>query len=199
MCWIISSVTSASENDCFMAQRKMKCACRAGKPWEGEAPAEPDDSVQSSQSPPWEGEAPAEPRRQCSVIAKSPLGRTRLLPSRTTVFSHPKVPPWEGEAPAEPRRSAACRTVRLSGGFALPKDATPTPCQRQKTLTPEPPPFFGVVAVLRGPLFVNTCGHAIGRCAQDFALILFHEVLRQDRQRRYSNWPCQPSLRCRVL
>jgi len=26
----------------------MKCACRAGKHWEGEAPAEPDDSVQSS-------------------------------------------------------------------------------------------------------------------------------------------------------
>ena len=56
----------------------------------------------------------------------------------------------------------------------LPKDATPTPCQRQKTLTPETP-FFGVVAVLRGPLFVNTCGHAIGSCAQDFALILCFE------------------------
>jgi len=31
--------------------------------------------------------------------------------------------------------------------------------------------FFRVVAVLRGPLFVNTCGNAINSCAQDFPLI----------------------------
>jgi len=32
-------------------------------------------------------------------------------------------------------------------------------------------PFFGIVAVLRGSLFVNTCGNAIGSYAQDFVLI----------------------------
>jgi len=45
-------------------------------------------------------------------------------------------------------------------------------------------PFFGGVAVLRGPLFVNTCGNAIGSCAPDFALIR-------------KNWPRLPTtVRC---
>jgi hypothetical protein len=64
----------------------------AGPPWEGEAPAEPDASVQCSvfsNSKVPLGRARLLPSRtsvfsaQCSVIAKSHLGRARLLPSRT--------------------------------------------------------------------------------------------------------------------
>ncbi|MEY4185095.1 MAG: hypothetical protein RIT02_129 [Planctomycetota bacterium] len=74
-------------------QREILCAaadCLAlgvHAPWEGEAPAEPDVSVQfsvfSSQCSVLSVQFSVF-SSQCSVIAESPLGRARLLPSRTT-------------------------------------------------------------------------------------------------------------------
>jgi|GEM_PF-5281230 len=60
------------------AQRKMKCACRAVKPREGEAPAEPDVSA------------------QCSVLS-----------AQCSVFSNRQVPRWAVKAAAEPQESGA--------------------------------------------------------------------------------------------
>ena len=96
----------------------MKCAYRAGGQW----------SVVSGQ---WSVFSV-----QCSVIAKSPLGgrgscragipgRARLPPSRASVlsarFSVIAKSPFGTDAPYDPRDTAACRAVRLSGSFALPR------------------------------------------------------------------------------
>jgi hypothetical protein len=67
-------------------QREILCAaadCLAlgvHAPWEGEAPAEPNVSVQFSVS-----------SSQCPVLSV-----------QFSVFSNRRIPPWEGEAPAEP-------------------------------------------------------------------------------------------------
>jgi hypothetical protein len=70
----------------------------------------------------WQGEAPAEPAYlggRGSCRAGIP-GRARLLPSRASVFSN-QSPPFGTDAPDDPRDTAACRRVRLSGSFALPR------------------------------------------------------------------------------
>jgi hypothetical protein len=70
-------------------------SCRAVKPREGEAPAEP--------TTPWEGEAPAEP----STPREGEAPAEPDVSAQYSVFSNRKVPRWEAEAPAEPWESAA--------------------------------------------------------------------------------------------
>jgi hypothetical protein len=92
-------------------------------------------------------------------VTAIPLGRARLLPSRTTLS-------WEGEAPAEPcdpipkgensrpyARSSDLTGVRLSRSFALPNGEAPDDPRDSAAC------------------FVNTYGNAICSCARDFALI----------------------------
>jgi hypothetical protein len=105
---------------------------------------------------------------QCSVIAKSPREgdntntQNAQISALFRVIPRPSFPaeppnPRRRKAPAEPCDPGA----RLSGSFALPTE--------EKTDAGNP--RFGSVSVLRGPLFVNTCGNATCNRAQDFELI----------------------------
>ena len=121
---------------------------------------------------------------QCSVIAKSPREgdntntQNAQISALFRVIPRPSFPaeppnPRRRKAPAEPCDPGA----RLSGSFALPRGRqTGARLSRSFALPTEEKtdagnPRFGIVSVLRGPLFVNTCGTATCNRAQDFELI----------------------------
>jgi hypothetical protein len=121
---------------------------------------------------------------QCSVIAKSPREgdntntQNAQISALFRVIPRPSFPaeppnPRRRKAPAEPCDPGA----RLSGSFALPRGRqTNTRLTRSFALPTEEKtdagnPRFGIVSVLRGPLFVYTCGNATCNRAQDFELI----------------------------
>ena len=86
---------------------------------------------------------------QCSVIAKSPPSGTRT--SRRA------------------ERSSRLAASRLTVSLALRKHATPTPSQRRKTLTPEPPYFEG----RRGSAWTTLCQHLRQRALLRFSWLIF--------------------------
>ena len=89
------------------------------------------------------------------------------------------VPPWEGEAPAEPfhpwEGESPAAPFHLGSASLLPSRTSVLSNQCSVIAKGKNPdagtPLSTVVAILRGPLVVNTSGNAIGSPAQDFALI----------------------------
>ena len=116
---------------------------------------------------------------------RPPRERARLPPSRKT--------PREGEAPAEPQNTSggrgSRRAAKPSGGQGSRRAAKPlgrarllpsrqTPGRRNEERGGGGNPFFRVVSVLRGPLFVNTCDYAIGSDLHNFELVRNFSISR---------------------
>ena len=85
------------------------------------------------------------------------------------MFSNRKVPPSGTRTSHRAERSSRLTASRLSVSPALPKHATPTPSQRQNTLTPEPPYFEG----RRGSAWTTLCQHLRQRALLRFSWLIF--------------------------
>ena len=138
---------------------RRKAPAEPSTPREGEAPAEPDVSVQFSVF-----------SVQCSVFSdrKMPSGgrqHQHTKPSNFRVIPRHSAAIVSRRAAKPSKAQGSCRAMRSKR--SAQRELRPPKGEKPDAGNPR----FGIVSVLRGPLFVNTCGNATCNRAQDFELI----------------------------